>query len=79
MPGKRYSLILAGLEPQEYEVTAMKSGPRLPQLEKALTQKRRPNTAKINKLINKLLPPTSSLKQKKIQACQEKHHRENDV
>ena len=31
--------------------TAMKSGPRLPQLEKALAQKRRPNTAKI-KLIN---------------------------
>ena len=29
--------------------TAMKSGPRLPQLKKALTQKRRPNTAKINK------------------------------
>ena len=30
---------------------AMKSGPRLPQLEKALAQKRRPNTAikKINK------------------------------
>ena len=28
--------------------TAMKSGPRLPQLEKALTQKQRPNTA-INK------------------------------
>ena len=28
--------------------TAMKSGPRLPQLEKVLTQKRRPNTA-INK------------------------------
>ena len=26
--------------------TSMKSGPRLPQLEKALTQKRRPNTAK---------------------------------
>ena len=26
--------------------TAMKSGPRLPQLEKALTQKPRPNTAK---------------------------------
>ena len=26
--------------------TAMKSGPRLPQLEKAPTQKRRPNTAK---------------------------------
>ena len=31
--------------------TAMRSGPHLPQLEKALTQKRRPNTAinKINK------------------------------
>ena len=30
--------------------TAMKSGPRLPRLEKALAQKRRPNTAiKINK------------------------------
>ena len=26
--------------------TAMKSGPRLPRLEKALAQKRRPNTAK---------------------------------
>ena len=35
--------------------TAMKSGPRLPQLEKALAQKRRPNTAKNkNKQINKL-------------------------
>ena len=35
--------------------TAMKSGPRLPQLEKALVQKRRPNTAinKINKLKKK--------------------------
>ena len=32
--------------------TAMKSGPRLPQLEKALAQKQRPNTAKKNKLIN---------------------------
>ena len=31
--------------------TAMKSGPRSPQLEKALAQRRRPNTAK-NKLIN---------------------------
>ena len=30
------------------QCTAMKSGPRLPQMEKALTQKRRPNTA-INK------------------------------
>ena len=29
--------------------TAMKSGPRLPQLEKALAQKRRPNTAKNKK------------------------------
>ena len=34
--------------------TVMKSGPRLPQLEKALTQKRRPNTA-INKKIKKNL------------------------
>ena len=36
--------------------TAMKSGPRLPQLEKALAQKRRPNIAinqSINQLINK--------------------------
>ena len=33
--------------------TTMKSGPRLPQLEKALTQKRRPNTANINKFIKK--------------------------
>ena len=32
--------------------TTMKSGPRSPQLEKALAQKRRTNTAKINKLIN---------------------------
>ena len=29
--------------------TAMKSGPHLPQLEKAVSQKRRPNTAKNNK------------------------------
>ena len=34
--------------------TAMKSGPRSLQLEKALAQKRRPNTA-INKQINKLI------------------------
>ena len=37
--------------------TAMKSGPRLPQLEKALAQKRRPNiaiTQSINKSINKV-------------------------
>ena len=33
--------------------TVMKSGPRLPQLEKALGQRRRPNTA-INKKINKI-------------------------
>ena len=33
--------------------TAMKSGPRLPQLEKALTQKQRPNTAQKNKINNK--------------------------
>ena len=34
--------------------TVMKSGPRLPQLEKALAQKRRPNIA-INQSINKFL------------------------
>ena len=34
--------------------TAMKSGPHLPQLEKALAQKRRPNTAKNKNKINKL-------------------------
>ena len=36
--------------------TVMRSGPRLPQLEKALAQKRRPNIAinqSINQLINK--------------------------
>ena len=33
--------------------TAMKSGPRLPQLEEALAQKRRSNTAK-NKILKKL-------------------------
>ena len=31
--------------------TAMRNGPRLPQLEKALTRKRRPNTAKKKKKI----------------------------
>ena len=40
--------------------TAMKSGPRSPQLEKALAQKQRPNTAK-NKYKNKGIP----LKKKK--------------
>ena len=40
--------------------TAMKSGPRLPQLEKALAQKRRPNTA-----INKFL----KIKKKRLTAC----------
>ena len=34
--------------------TAMKSGPRLPQLERALAQKRRPNTVKNKIKINKL-------------------------
>ena len=37
--------------------TAMKSGPRLPQLEKALAQKRRPNIA-INQSINKTTTTT---------------------
>ena len=45
--------------------TAMKSGPRLPQLEKAFTQKRRPNTAikinKINKFKNDLTHMSFSL------------------
>ena len=44
--------------------TTMKSGPRLPQLEKALAQKRRPNTAK-NKQINKMCPFNHPLKKKK--------------
>ena len=34
--------------------TAMRSGPRSPQLEETLAQKRRPNTAKNKKIINKL-------------------------
>ena len=42
--------------------TAMKSGPLLPQLEKALAQKRRPNIA-INQSINQ-----SILKKKKVQS-----------
>ena len=41
----RAAMIMRGLCP------VMKSGPHLPQLEKALARKRRPNTA-INKLIN---------------------------
>ena len=45
--------------------TAMKTGPRLPQLEKALAQKRRPNTAK-NKQINKKINPKFKKKKKKI-------------
>ena len=40
--------------------TAMKSGPRLPQLEKALAQKRRPNTAKKNKNKNKQTKKTTT-------------------
>ena len=44
--------------------TAMKSGPRSPQLEKALAQKQRPNTAK-NKLIN--LKKKNKNKQKKLE------------
>ena len=39
--------------------TTMKSGPRLPQLEKALEQKRRPNIA-INQSINKSLKKNSN-------------------
>ena len=47
--------------------TTMKSGPHLPQLEKALAQKLRPNTAKnkeINKLIKKKKTPNSQEKTK---------------
>ena len=43
--------------------TAMKSGPRSPQLEKALAQKRRPNTA-INKFLKKLKKKFSTFKNK---------------
>ena len=47
--------------------TVMKSGPRLPQVEKALAQKRRPNIAinqSINKKINKNLKKSFHLKKK---------------
>ena len=40
---------------------AMKSGPRLPQLEKALAQKRRPNTAKNKLKKKKMQPPLGEL------------------
>ena len=51
--------------------TAMKSGPRSPQLEKALAQKRRPNIA-INQSINQ---SNKSLKKKKKEsACQCRGH-----
>ena len=43
--------------------TVMKSGPRLPQLEKALAQKRRPNIA-INPSINQSIKKNKSLKKK---------------
>ena len=43
--------------------TAMKSGPHLPQLEKALAQKRRPNIA-INQSINQSLKKKNSMKAK---------------
>ena len=45
--------------------TAMKSGPRLPQLEKALAQKRRPNTAKNKKIKKKKIKKKEFLKKKK--------------
>ena len=44
--------------------TAMKSGPRLPQLEKALAQKRRPNTTKNKKIKNKKINMLKMLKKK---------------
>ena len=43
--------------------TAMKSGPHLPQLEKALAQKRRPNTT-INKKINPKFKKIKNFKKK---------------
>ena len=43
--------------------TVMKSGPRLPQLEKALAQKRRPNIA-INPSINQSIKKNKSFKKK---------------
>ena len=46
--------------------TTMKSGPRLPQLEKALTQKRRPNTAKNKYIINKLIKKKKDLAQRNL-------------
>ena len=48
--------------------TAMKSGPRLPQLEKALAQKRRPNTAK-----NKKIKKKKKKKKKNTSVCVSPH------
>ena len=45
--------------------TAMKSGPRSPQLEKALAQKRRPNTPKNIKINLKYMPIKPRIKKKK--------------
>ena len=44
--------------------TAMKSGPHLPQLEKALAQKRRPNTAKKKKKVKNKIQQTSEYSKK---------------
>ena len=57
--------------------TAMKSGPRLPQLEKALTQKRRPNTA-IKKKKNQLAM-ISSIKKKKSEYGSRRHDNNLEV
>ena len=61
--------------------TAMKSGPHLPQLEKALAQKRRPNTAK-NKLIHLkkkrkevLIHTTTRMNLKNIMLVKEVRHK----
>ena len=45
--------------------TAMKTGPRLPQLEKALAHKRRPNTAKNKNKINKFKKKLKSNKKER--------------
>ena len=59
--------------------TAMKSGPRSPQLEKAFAQKRRPNTAK-NKLINQLKKKgVSQIKQNKTKQNKKQTKNNSDL
>ena len=53
--------------------TTMKSGPRLPQLEKALAQKRRPNTVK-SKKIKKFLKKKKINKRNPLWLWQDGYH-----